>query len=291
MNKKKQNIKLIDSPLYNYWQALYLSFSSRNLYVDISKRWRGYGFIYLLLLSFIVSIPLSAKLVIQYNNYLATNVVEPLMKLPVIYIQNGDITINEPMPYYIKNKFGEVTAIVDTTGVVNKFDSSFPDLIYLFTKNSVLNRQPISFLSSIISDHNNEYKIYNYQFDKKTNEVFDGKKFIEGNGVFIIKLIVNILIYPVLGFFIFVLISGIVVIFVFVGQLASIIIFKFTLNLKDSFRIFIVASTPAIFLFFASLIVNYRIPGGVISYVALLSFYYSLAIISIRAMSGKMVHA
>ena len=68
-------------------------------------------------------------------------------------------------------------------------------------------------------------------------------------------------------------------------------IFKFTLNLKDSFRIFIVASTPTIFLFFASLIVNYRIPGGVISYVALLSVYYSLAIISIRSMSGKMVHA
>ena len=41
--KIKNKLKLIDAPVYRYWDALYMSFYSRRLYVDVGKRWRGLG--------------------------------------------------------------------------------------------------------------------------------------------------------------------------------------------------------------------------------------------------------
>ena len=290
MNKKKQSIMLIDTPLYSYWQALYLSFFSRSLYVDIAKCWRGYGILYFLLLSFIVSLPLSLKFIIQFNNSFAENIVNPLKNLPDLYIQNGKITVNEPMPYYVKNQSGEVIAIVDTTGVVKEFDSSLPKLMYLFTKDNISTRRSNSLLYSIFDASNSNNKTSSFQLDENINMIFNGKKFVKEKTVYKLKLFIDILIYPLFSLLIFSLSIGALIFFIFLGQLATIIIFKFNLNLKDSCRIFTVASTPVFFLFFASLITNFIFPWGILFYIALIAVYYSFAALSIRAMSKNMVY-
>ena len=63
MRKKApgQQLKNIDSPNYTYWQALYKAFYSWWLYVDVGKRWKGYGFLYLLLAVAVFSMPVSLK--------------------------------------------------------------------------------------------------------------------------------------------------------------------------------------------------------------------------------------
>ncbi len=48
VSKIKNKLKPIDAPAYGYWKALYMSFYSTRLYVDVGKRWRGIGLLYLL---------------------------------------------------------------------------------------------------------------------------------------------------------------------------------------------------------------------------------------------------
>src|SRR5476651_2545843 len=59
--KEKNKLKLIDAPVYGYWKALYMSFYSRRLYVDIGKRWHGFGLVYLLLAIAVLSLPFALR--------------------------------------------------------------------------------------------------------------------------------------------------------------------------------------------------------------------------------------
>ena len=69
MIKKKQTLRPLDAPIYNYWQALYRSFYSGRLYIDVIKRWRGFGALYLLLAISLASIPLSLRIMVDFNHY------------------------------------------------------------------------------------------------------------------------------------------------------------------------------------------------------------------------------
>ncbi|HEL8434089.1 TPA: hypothetical protein U0D75_002421, partial [Legionella pneumophila] len=85
--KEKNKLKPIDAPIYSYWQALYMSFYSKRLFVDVGKRWRGIGLIYLLLVVAICSIPFSIRIASDFNKTFNQQIIQPLLQLPTVYVQ------------------------------------------------------------------------------------------------------------------------------------------------------------------------------------------------------------
>ena len=287
--KNKQNLRLIDAPIYRYWQALYLAFYSRRLYVDVVKRWRGYGLLYFLLVIAICAVPLSARIILQFNQFFNEQIVFPLKKLPLLYIQNGNVVFDKPMPYLIKNNKGETVTIIDTTGTVSGMNKLYPQLTVLITKDKIYFRPPKFQL--FLNDPTQQIgeSVYIQPISKDTNEVFVGKKWVAASGVLTLKWGAILLVYPfIIGF-----VYGMCLVFMlflsFVGQLISIIIFKFKLKLKESCRLLLVAATPQVAIFFALHTVYGPLQGEQALYTILLAAYFSYAVISVKRESKKMV--
>ncbi|MGL5742731.1 MAG: DUF1189 family protein [Legionella sp.] len=289
MAKQKNKLQPIDTPVYNYWSALYKSFYSRRLYVDVGKRWRGFGVLYLVLALAIFSIPFALRLVMDFNVMYQEQIIEPLQKIPLLYVQNGAVLFDKSMPYLIKNDKGKVIIIIDTTGKVNDF-RHYPDLTTLINKNRILlkvpNPRPIKIMQ-IKAD--NASKPLVQTFDKEANFVFDGKKFAQEQSITYLKYFADILIYPmaIASFF-----SIFIVFFIVLGVLGEVfssVFFSFKIKFKTSCHLLTVAGTPMLFVTMIFLTSNTIFPGlGVILF-SLLIAYYSYAIYSLKAESKQVV--
>jgi len=289
MNKKNKDLRPVDAPLYGYWQTLYLALYSRSLYVDVAKRWRGYGVRYMILLLALAIVPLSARIIISFNQIFDEQMVMPLNELPRLYVQNGEVIFDKPMPYFIKNKVGSIVAIIDTTGAIKGPNKTYPQVTILITKNQLFFRIPsfpslFSVPKQVLGDD-----IYVQPFNKNTNEVFMAKEWVKSSGIIKLKWITELLVYPLMAGFVFGLYTMLMLFFAFVGQLFSQIIFKYKLTFKEACRLLLVASTAETVVFFAILTANISPPGGGTIYVVLLSVYFSYAVISVRNESKKMV--
>jgi hypothetical protein len=289
VTKAKKSLKLIDAPVYKYWETLYLSFYSRQLYVDVGKRWRGFGLLYLLFVIAVLSIPFATKVSFNLNKSYNEQIIEPLLLLPTVYVQNGDASFDKPMPYLIKNKKNQVVAIIDTTGKVDSFNAQYPYLNILITKNIFYYKLPTpQFFSAPAPDLNAGVPL-SQTFGKGSNFVFDGKKIIEENSVTRFKYASELLTYPMV---IAILYSMFVILFLvlaFLGQLFSNVFFGFTVSFKQSSRLFLVATTPMLFLLIFTLTIDYIFPGLGFILLALIVFYFSFAIFSLRAESRRLV--
>ena len=252
---KKMNLRQMDAPIYRYWQALYMAFYSRRLYVDVFKRWRGYGILYFLLVMAIVIIPLSVRVCIDFNHYFDNQLMLPIEKLPPLHVQNGTVLFDKPMPYLIKNKEGEIIAIIDTTGKVTGINKTYPHLMLLITKDKLYFRSglPKFWFYDLGSLPFVYDQVYVQSFDYISNEIFVGKEWITSNNVIKYKWIADLFIYPLLWGGLFGVYIILVLFLAFIGQLLSIIVFKFTLSLKEACRLFLVASTAQVVVFFAML--------------------------------------
>jgi len=124
--KKTHELRVIDTPIYKYWQAFGLAFYSSSLYIDVIRRWRGLGFVYLLLLIMVTAIPITLRATIAFEQYFDEQIVLPFKLLPKFMIQNGEVIFDKPMPYQIKSKSGTVIGVVDTTGAVTRFNNKDP---------------------------------------------------------------------------------------------------------------------------------------------------------------------
>lgn len=292
MSKKKQTMRLIDAPIYGYWQTLYMAFYSSRLYIDVARRWRGFGVLYLLFIIAIASIPLSVSIIIYFNRYFDEQMILPLENLPPLYVQNGKVVFDEPMPYLIKNRSGDVVAVIDTTGsTVTKMIAAYPQLTILITKNKLYFRPP-SFQFFLNNPAKTSSGFVSIQtLNKASNEVFVGKKWVESSGILKLKLTSEIIIYPVVVMFIFAVYVVFMIFLALMGQLFAWSIFKLKLTFQEACRLFLVASTAQIAVFFTLFTANIILPGTGIFYVALMSTYFSYAVISVRRESKKMVPA
>jgi hypothetical protein len=285
---KAQQLRPIDAPIFSYWQALFLAFYSNRLYIDVAKRWRGFGARYLLLLILVVTIPLGARLTYYFNHYFNDEIIGPLQQIPTLFIQNGEISMDKQMPYFIKNKAGKVVVTIDTTGVISNINQN-PDLMLLVTKDNVFFRSPTIRIFNTPSMPQIQKKIYEQSLNKGSNEVFAVHEWMDSNHIERIKWIVDCLIYPLVAFFSYGLTLVSMVFFAFFGQLCSIMIFKHMISFKEACRICMVAATPQQTLFFLLTALDVTIPYSGIFYIALLSTYVSYAILSVRRESQRLV--
>ena len=289
MNKKKQDLRPVDEPLFSYWQALYLAFFSRRLYVDVAKRWRGYGVLYLLLVIAIACIPISARIIYNFNQYFDDQMIAPLKALPVLQIQNGNVVFDKPMPYLVKNKTGHIVAMIDTTGRITGMSDLYPDLTILITKDSIFLRPPKFQLFFNSQQDLKGVNVYAQSLNKETNEIFVGENWVKSSGISRVKWLAEMLVYPLMTGFAFGIDSVIMLFLAFIGQLLSIIVFKHKMSLKDTCRLFMVAATAQIAVFFVFLTANIIPPGGGFGYLVLVSVYFSFAVLSVRRESRRMV--
>lgn len=288
MSKEKNKLKPIDTPVYGYWSALYKSFYSRLLYVDVGKRWRGLGILYLLLSIALCSIPFALRMSFSLNQSFKEQITDPLSKIPVFYIQNGLVSFDKPMPYLIKNDQGQVVVAIDTTGKINDFPSDYPYLTILINKNKISLKVPSLKLFNMTESKPSKGTPLVQPFDKGTNLVFDGKKIAEENSIKDLKYFSQLMIYPMIVAIFFSIFIVFFLVFAFLGQVFSTIFFTFNVTFAQSSRLLIVAGTPMLLLLLMMLTLNSIFQGSGFILFALLIMYYSFALYSLRAESRRM---
>ena len=289
MRKNKQKLRVADTPIYGYWQALYMSFYSSQLYVDVGKRWQNFGFLYLFFVIALASIPFSARIIYDFQHDFNEQILLPISKLPLIYIQSGNVVFDKPMPYFIKNEKGDIVTIVDTTGKVTRINSDYPQLTMLITKNKIFFRAPKFALFFQEIEQTNPQEVIEQSLSKSSNEVFNGKTWIATNGVLKLRLLTELSLYPLAVMFIYGIYIILMLALSFIGQLFTQIIFKFKLPYQAATRLMIMASTIQIIVFFILLTTNTFFHGTGLLYMILLAIYFNFGVISFKRESMKMV--
>src|SRR3954471_16998695 len=73
---------------YSYFAAIVLSFFSKDLWVDVGRRWRGVGILYMLLVLVITWLAVLGKGWIGFSHFLRDDAPKMVEQLPAINITN-----------------------------------------------------------------------------------------------------------------------------------------------------------------------------------------------------------
>lgn len=273
------------SSIVQYSKALYASFYSAVLYADVVTRWQGLGIGYFLFLIILGSIPLSGRVIIEFNHFFKEEVLFPIQALPLLTIQNGEITYNQPMPYLIKNSKGEVVSIIDTTGTVSEMNQTYPQLTVLITQNKMDFRPPgyKQFLG--LSKDTIDNPVYTRTFDKGLNGLFSGTEWAHSTGISKLNTLTQIIIFPCVTIFYFVVLGAVLLLLSALAQLYSDIFFSLKLTFKASCRLLAVAATPTLVLFFFMRSCNFAVSGMGLVYGVLFLSYISYGLYSVKRLS------
>ena len=288
--KKQQIPRLIDSRIYRYWQALFMAFYSRRLYVDVAKRWHGFCFFYLLLVIAVASIPVSIRITLDINHYLTDDLIAPIEKIPPLQVKHGEIRFDKPMPYFIKNKAGEAVIMIDTRKVMTNLDAIYPELMVLITKNKLYFRRPdIKFFFNTP-----EQALHNavvHTLDKSVSQVFVVKEWIKSSNIIRLKWFVTLMVYPVLVSFVFGLCFSLLLAFSMFAQTVSWLIFRFKIKFAEAARLLIVSSTSLFFAFFLLWAFNLLFRGVELIFLASFVLYFSYGVLAVKRESRMLVRS
>ena len=252
------------------------------------ERRRGFGALYLLLAISLASIPLSLRIMVDFNHYFEKKMILPLKSLPPLDVQNGQISFDKPMPYLVKNKQGEVVSIVDTTGVVTGISAKYPQLTVLITKDKIFFRPPKVELFFQASTVKTGDSVYMHTLNKDDNEVFKGEEWIKSAGLAKLKRVTLFLVYPMMTIFFYALYTVFLFVLGFLGQLFAQILFSVKLKFKESCRLLAVAATPQIIFFFFTLTADAMFFGLGYFYTAFIAIFYSYGVINIKRERAQM---
>ncbi|HAU4045948.1 TPA: DUF1189 family protein [Legionella pneumophila] len=273
------------STISQYSKALYASFYSSVLYADVVKRWHGLGMGYLLFLIILGAIPLSGRVIVAFNHFFQDEVLLPIQVLPLLTIQNGEITYNQTMPYLIKNNKGEVVSIIDTTGTVSEMHKAYPQLKVLITKNKIDFRPPSykQFLGLAKNAIGNP--IYTRTFDKGLNGLLSGTEWLHSSGISRLNTLMQTLVFPCVTLFYFGVFGVVLLLMSALVQLFSDIFLNLKLPFNASCRLLAVAATPTLVLFFFMRGGNFAVPGMALVYGVLLPSYTFYGLYSAKRFS------
>ncbi len=283
MRKKHSDIRLTDKPIYRYWQALFLSFFSSKLYVDVVKRWKGFGFRYFAFVIAFCIIPFSVRLMLNLNQYF-NDQIYVIEQIPFIPIQEGRVKFDKPMPYFIKNKIGEVIAIIDTTGKIQTVSEQYPNISVLITQNKLFYRPPALYL--FFMGHK-KLSAQPASIQDLSDENFIS--FDDNTPLKRLKWFILVVIYPIVLSFFLTFFYLLLLILAVLGKSFSRIFFKVDLNFKQSSRLLTVASTPQFIIFFTLAALNWFFNGIGVLLTIVLALYFSYGAIAVKRFSKKMV--
>lgn len=110
---------------YTIWKALPLSFYSEALYRDVALRWKGSGFLYLLLLSALLYIPLAILMHHNVSVFLAEEGPTIAEQIPVIEIENGKASLQNSLLNKAEESINITASTGETVAIIN-IDSHAP---------------------------------------------------------------------------------------------------------------------------------------------------------------------
>jgi len=117
-----------------------LSFFSKELYREVGLYWKGVGFAYLLLLLAICWIPTMVTIHLAFSDFVDNQAPAVIDQVPEITITDGEVSIEEPQPYYITAPdSNDAIAVIDTTGKIQSIEDA--NTFCLLTKTNVMWRQ------------------------------------------------------------------------------------------------------------------------------------------------------
>jgi len=235
-----------------------LSFFSKELYRDVGLYWKGVNFSYLLLLLAICSIPTIIKIHIGLSDFVDNEAPKVVEQVPEITITDGQVSIEEPEPYYIKDpENGDVLAIIDTTGTIKSLED--PNAICLLTKTNIMWRQ-------------GEFETRTIDLAEVKNFVLDSERimgWLHTAGKFLI-----IIIYPfaLLGSYLYRTVQALI--YAAIGLLFALWC-KVTLSYATLLRLAVVAVTPCVLVKTILGIAGAHLPyAGLIYLVAALAYLF-----------------
>jgi hypothetical protein len=117
-----------------------LSFFSRDLYREAGLSWKGICFGYLFLFLAVCWIPMMVKINLGFAGFVKNDAPPVLEQVPEITITDGQVSIKEPQPYYIKiPDTNNILAVIDTTGSIESPHDV--NAFCLLTKNSIIMKE------------------------------------------------------------------------------------------------------------------------------------------------------
>ena len=214
---------------YSIFHVPALSFFSKELYIDVGQNWKGVNFLYLLLLLAVCLIPRTINLHRGISNFVNNEAPAIVNQVPEITITDGQVSIKETQPYYIKDPDSdEPLAIIDTTGQIESLEDT--DAFFLLTGNKVIIKE--SKFENRTYDLSN-VKAFAVDSERITGWLHIGRKFLA------------VVIYPfaLLGSYVYRIVQ--VLIYAAIGLLFASFC-KTTLSYAALIRLAVVAVTPCI---------------------------------------------
>ena len=208
-----------------------LSFFSKELYRDVALNWKGVGAAlgYLLLLLAVCWIPAMVEMHIGFANFVDNEAPKLVEQVPEIKITDGQVSIEQPQPYYINDPdSNDVLAIIDTTATITSLED--PNAMCLLTKNNIMWRE-------------SELEIRTIDLPEVKNFVLNSERimgWLHTAGKFLV-----IIIYPfaLLGSYLYRIVQ--VLIYAAIGLLFALWC-KVTLSYAALLRLAVVAVTPCL---------------------------------------------
>lgn len=219
--------------LYSYLQAIYMSFYSVDIYVDVRHRWRGVGALYVLLVMSIVTLPGAIKLGYTTYEYYHQVLVPTLKKVPILEINKGELTFDKPQPFFINSpKANSTLVIIDTTGKIKNLpNANYPQVSLLLTKYAMISQ--FGNIPPMIEK-------YDKNLTAKVKPMMLLPIFERLKDVFLYSL------YPSMVMMWFGIAIGFFGVFAFILKMFSVILMKYELSYKLALRLACVSSTPMI---------------------------------------------
>ena len=214
---------------YSIFHVPALSFFSKKLYIDVGQNWKGANFLYLLLLLAICLIPTMINLHRGISNFVNNEAPAIVNQVPEITITDGQVSIKETQPYYIKDPDSdEPLAIIDTTGQIESLEDT--DAFCLLTGNKVITKK--SEFENRTYDLSN-VKAFVVDSERITGWLQIGRKFLA------------VVIYPfvLLGYYMYRIVQALI--YAAIGLLFASFC-KTTLSYAALIRLAVVAVTPCI---------------------------------------------
>ncbi len=292
MKKNKTKLSSNDKSIFKYWQALYLSFYSVRLYVDVAKRWKGFGFGYFLMLIAIAVIPLSIKAMQVCNRYYDYQMIDPLKKIPDFAVDRGRLVFTGITPYVIKNVYEDPVIVIDPNSTLTEINYVYPKWMLFITSDRFYLRLPNL---SIFEDETmpratlNSPDINMQSFESIEYETFNSAYWLEQTHFSSIKWYFIVATYPIFVAVLFGFFAVVLGLMTILGRAFSKIIFKFGLTFKQAYRIMLVSSGCGISVFVLGMPYVARMPVVGFFLMIAIILYFCFAVLAIKKESKSLV--
>ncbi|MDH4239612.1 MAG: DUF1189 domain-containing protein, partial [Phycisphaerae bacterium] len=150
-----------------------LSFFSKDLYRDVGLNWKRICFGYLLLLLAVCWIPMMVKIHTGFAGFVKNDAPTLVEQIPEITITDGQVSIEEPQPYFIREPdSNQIIGVIDTTGSIES--PADANAFFLLTNNSIITHSDFETRTIDLS----QVKSFTLNSDRITRFLNNTKKYL-----------------------------------------------------------------------------------------------------------------